>query len=183
MNCSDEQNLVAYADGELDAAERGAVERHLATCAACSAYVADMRGITSLGRASVARLGVPPRAPMRLENRVASRRFIISTLAATAAAAAVVLLATMISVRLLSRPNDGVVVGVKPTTTVATTTTTSPANALPVSARPSSNDELFERWAAGVRQSPVRLVPMEAVANYRPPVERPVTAADLNPRG
>src|SRR5687767_9345740 len=37
------ETLSAYVDGELDAASRAQVERHLRTCGACSAIVADYR--------------------------------------------------------------------------------------------------------------------------------------------
>lgn len=182
MNCFDEQDLVAYADGELDAQARAAVERHLAACAACSAYVADMRGLTSKARASFARLPAAERPVARPAMglvRPAWPRVVVATLAAAAA----VLLAALLAARLMSEPKDRRVVQIGPTTTTNTVASTTQSSVSPTPA--ASNDELFAQWAAAARrrQSPVRLVPMDEVASFRPPVDRPVTANDLNPRG
>jgi anti-sigma factor RsiW len=178
MNCPDEQDLVAYADGELDADDRAAIERHLPMCSACSAYVADMRGLTSLGRASLARLPAAPRPAMRLV-RPAWPRVVFGGLAAAAA----VLVAALVAGRLMSEPKDRQIVQVGPTTS-ETTSTQSTQRVRDAATPVVSNDELFREWAAAARRrAPVRLVPMDEVASFRPPVDRPVTADDLNPRG
>ncbi len=39
--------LSEYLDGELDAADRAALERHLASCAECAATLADLRGVVA----------------------------------------------------------------------------------------------------------------------------------------
>ena len=53
--CEDKQTLIAYLYGELDQSERKVVDRHLATCAACSAEVTALGDVRSeLG------LWVPP---------------------------------------------------------------------------------------------------------------------------
>ncbi len=43
--CGDKSSLIAYLYGECDAAERASVERHLATCADCSAELDGLRGV------------------------------------------------------------------------------------------------------------------------------------------
>jgi anti-sigma factor RsiW len=49
--------LSEYLDGELAAAERDALEAHLAECARCAAVLADLRGLVSAART------LPDRAP------------------------------------------------------------------------------------------------------------------------
>jgi anti-sigma factor RsiW len=57
MSCSWNSQLSAYHDGELDASHRSDVEQHVATCAECSAYLAELRGLSGLFAAEpVARL-------------------------------------------------------------------------------------------------------------------------------
>jgi anti-sigma factor RsiW len=182
MNCPDEQDLVAYADGELDAAARDPIEQHLATCAACSAFVVETQGLTSLGRASIARLPGSLAGPAMRGVRPAWPRVVFASLAAAAA----VLIAALVAGRLVSGPTDRRVVQVGPTTLAATRTTQSAAQPVALPAPVVSNDELFAEWAAAARRrqaTPVRLVPMDEVASFRPPDNRPVTADDLNPRG
>ena len=45
--CRFQLRLDAYHDGELDAAERGRVEAHLATCATCAAELAEIRALSA----------------------------------------------------------------------------------------------------------------------------------------
>jgi len=44
--CPDQPRIDAYHDGELDADERSAVERHVATCPACAAELTWLRGVS-----------------------------------------------------------------------------------------------------------------------------------------
>jgi anti-sigma factor RsiW len=46
--------LMAYDDGELDAAERAAFDAHLAECPDCEAYLASYRATVALGRKAFA---------------------------------------------------------------------------------------------------------------------------------
>lgn len=57
-----------YLDGELDAAERGAFERHVADCDACRAALAEARTLSAAMRADIAR----ERAPARLAARLSA---------------------------------------------------------------------------------------------------------------
>lgn len=54
MQHVDEALLVAYADDALSAAERGAIESHLATCAACRARVDEERALSAQSAAILA---------------------------------------------------------------------------------------------------------------------------------
>jgi anti-sigma factor RsiW len=48
MNCREmEANLISYTDGRATDVERAAVERHIESCAACRARVAEFRGVWS----------------------------------------------------------------------------------------------------------------------------------------
>jgi len=60
FTCEDKDTLVGYLYGEIDVADRRAVERHLATCAACAAEVAalgDVRAELGAWAAPDAELG------------------------------------------------------------------------------------------------------------------------------
>ncbi len=50
--CPTNEQLHSYADGELDAAGRVAVERHLANCAACESQLRAIEDLSRLFRAS-----------------------------------------------------------------------------------------------------------------------------------
>src|SRR5262249_29370782 len=58
-----QERLSAYLDGELEAAERAALERHLPTCARCQEALAELRAMRGLLRALPAR--ALPRAFLR----------------------------------------------------------------------------------------------------------------------
>ena len=47
MNCELSSMLSAYVDGELDPGSRGRLERHLATCDACRAELADYAALSA----------------------------------------------------------------------------------------------------------------------------------------
>ena len=53
--------LSEYLDGELDAADRAELERHLSTCAACTATLAELRDVVARARRLPAR---PPAADL-----------------------------------------------------------------------------------------------------------------------
>jgi anti-sigma factor RsiW len=64
------QLLTDYLDGALTAADRARVEDHLAGCAACTAFLAQLR-VTGRVVAGLAALEVP--APLRTELLAAFR--------------------------------------------------------------------------------------------------------------
>src|SRR5262245_65434182 len=67
MTCHDaREQLSALIDDALGAAERGAVEEHLATCAECRRELERLRGTVALLRAAVE----PARAPTGFVDRV-----------------------------------------------------------------------------------------------------------------
>ena len=45
MRCQDKERLVAYLYEDGDAAERAAIEAHLAECAACASELQDLQGV------------------------------------------------------------------------------------------------------------------------------------------
>lgn len=72
MNCKEmEAKLISYTDGRATDAERAAVERHIATCAACRARVAEFRGVWSALDQAPA-LEPSPSFDARLRQRIAA---------------------------------------------------------------------------------------------------------------
>jgi hypothetical protein len=69
LTCADvEARAADYLEGDLDAATRADVERHLAVCSDCAALVADLRAIAARARS------LPPVAPTRdLWDGIAAR--------------------------------------------------------------------------------------------------------------
>ena len=59
-------DLAAYALGALEPAEAGELDAHLASCAECRAYLADIRPVVDLLAASVPQLPPPPGLRERL---------------------------------------------------------------------------------------------------------------------
>jgi len=72
MNCKEmEAKLVSYTDGRATEAERTAVERHIESCAACRARVAEFRSVWSvLNDAPVPQSS--PSFDARLRQRIAA---------------------------------------------------------------------------------------------------------------
>jgi anti-sigma factor RsiW len=73
MECEKLAPLVApFLDGELGAAERGAVEMHLAGCAACAAAVAREKNLIAALRQGLTRHVAPPALRGRISAAVAA---------------------------------------------------------------------------------------------------------------
>ncbi|MEZ4414072.1 MAG: zf-HC2 domain-containing protein [Gemmatimonadales bacterium] len=79
MSHPDEGTIQMLLDGELDAIERGRVERHIAECASCAANLAEARAFLEEADRLVEVLAVPPRAAQPRASR--SRRTLVRTLA------------------------------------------------------------------------------------------------------
>jgi len=79
MSHPDEGTIQMLLDGELDAAERTRVERHVAECAACAARVSEARAFLQEADRLVEVLAVPERAAPPRASR--SRRTLVRTLA------------------------------------------------------------------------------------------------------
>jgi len=79
MSHPDEGTIQMLLDGELDAAERTRVERHVAECAACAARVAEARELLQEAERLVEVLAVPERAVPPRASR--NRRTLVRTLA------------------------------------------------------------------------------------------------------
>lgn len=72
MNCKEmEAKLISYTDGRATEAERGTVERHIESCAACRARVAEFRGVWSALDEAPA-LEPSPSFDARLRQRIAA---------------------------------------------------------------------------------------------------------------
>lgn len=92
-----------YLDGELDAAERTAFERHVADCDACRAALAEARTLSAALRADIARERAPARLAARLsaaldegQGGVTARRWYMRAPALAAASLALLLLGAAI---------------------------------------------------------------------------------------
>jgi|SRR6185312_1266115 len=70
MNCAEFESILAdYIDGTLGSAESAALERHASSCAACGAFMADVRGAVSfLKRADD--VALPPALVTRIAYQV-----------------------------------------------------------------------------------------------------------------
>lgn len=79
MSHPDEGTIQMLLDGELDAAERTRVERHVTECAACAARVAEARAFLEEADRLVEVLAVPQRTAHPRVSR--SRRTLVRTLA------------------------------------------------------------------------------------------------------
>jgi hypothetical protein len=72
MTCDRIQELVdAWVDGDIDAAQRDALDAHAATCEACAALMADLRRVRQTA-STLDRLTPPPRVWTRLEQQLAA---------------------------------------------------------------------------------------------------------------
>jgi hypothetical protein len=100
------EQLSAYLDGELAAAERAAVEAHLRTCGVCTRAVAEMRAIDQASRdlPVEAPVGYFEALPGRVRSRLQQRRTAAPRRALWAVAAAAVLAAVVSPFVLLQRP-------------------------------------------------------------------------------
>ena len=94
MSCSWNSQLSVYHDGELDASQRSSVEHHVATCAQCSAYLAELRGMSDLFAAEpVARLSQISVHRLHRRLQVVTEQGIIRLARTLSAVAACVVLA------------------------------------------------------------------------------------------
>jgi anti-sigma factor RsiW len=91
------EQLSAYLDGELPAAERATVEAHLLTCATCTRAVAEMRAIDAASRRLPVDVpeGYFEALPGRVRGRLQPRRAVPPRRALWAVAAAAVLAAVV----------------------------------------------------------------------------------------
>jgi hypothetical protein len=91
------EQLSAYLDGELPAAERAAVEAHLRTCGACTRAVAEMRAIDAASRSLPVEVpeGYFEALPGRVRGRLQRQRMVTPRRALWAVAAAAVLAAVV----------------------------------------------------------------------------------------
>jgi hypothetical protein len=120
MTCPDwEAQLNEYVDGALAAAERAALEHHLAGCAGCRAAVAELRALVAGARAlpKVVKperelwAGIETRIVRRATGSVQRSWWRERAFWRGAAAAAAVLLTAFGLYRLTARPPDGPVGG------------------------------------------------------------------------
>jgi anti-sigma factor (TIGR02949 family) len=107
MNCAEAETVLpAYSDGEITEVDRGQIERHLATCAACASHTRLQARFKAAVRAHLPRPPVPQELRVRLravlgEREIAPRRWFWAThpRLVPAAVAAVLLVAITGTVR------------------------------------------------------------------------------------
>jgi putative zinc finger protein len=102
------EQLSAYLDGELDAAERRAIESHLSGCAACSTTLQALRATTADLRALPAAEPTPQQSwVLRATLRRARRPWLARYARVVAAAAGVALIGSAIAFATLSGGKHG----------------------------------------------------------------------------
>ncbi|HUG52169.1 MAG TPA: zf-HC2 domain-containing protein, partial [Vicinamibacteria bacterium] len=98
------ERLSAFLDGELDASERGEVERHLRECPACARHLEELSAVDALAREAAVEAppgyfeALPGKVRTRLRGR--GRRAPLALWPALAAAAAIVLAAVLVPITL-----------------------------------------------------------------------------------
>jgi anti-sigma factor RsiW len=115
MNCKDiEHTLISFLDGRATEAERTAVERHIAACAACRARVAEFRGVWGVLDEAPA-LEPSPSFDARLRQRIAAEPpapggwfgWLVPSPRLALATAALALLTTWIAMKPADTPTAG----------------------------------------------------------------------------
>ncbi len=162
MSCPDPQNLSAFVDGELEAAQALEVERHVAACASCRQFVQEMQWLNDCGRAALRAIHV---GDASTSNIVWSRPLWLKWARpmSLAAAAAVVLILSIWTWFALSHSS-------RDQTPAAPHQIASVRATIPDAAGHSeeSKDAAFAQWAAPYRKLQIPLVPMEVAVNYNP---------------
>ena len=109
MNCKELQDLLSpYLDGELDAAQRGAVEQHLGDCPDCKRELANLRTMHAALQAPVLRYQASDTLQQRLKIKLrdADAREQRPVWPRWAAVAATVVIAAALTWNYLPRGND-----------------------------------------------------------------------------
>jgi hypothetical protein len=168
MSCPDHQTLIAFLDQEIAPAESTALERHLAHCLECDAFVKELQALQRTCESSLKNL--PSATLQELDFLKPRRRFLgwqIPLKAAAALMACLCVLGLLLAHRLQRSPGDF-------SQPSLSRTEVSPPEA--ADASPARGDAAFERWAAPYRRLRVPLVPLEQLARYQPPLIPPLSA-------
>ena len=166
MTCPDHETLSAFADGEVEAARAAETEQHLATCASCRQFVAEMRELDAWGRSSLRAIKAPPRRPAP-EVLTAPGPFWLRLLRPAPLATAAVMVAGL-SLALWLAVQRGQRPGTRP---APVRVAEKPLiERQPIAAL---DEEAFARWAAPYLQLHIPLVSVEEAAHYNPPPIRP----------
>jgi hypothetical protein len=163
MPCPDEENLIAFADGELDASQAVQVEDHLGSCAACRQVVTELRNLNDLGKSAIQSINVPAASNPKIIPLPPPE----SRLRPLALAAAAVIVTGLLAAFWLTQRT--------PRTTgnpIANTSPSTPSKITAQSALPSYN-ESFARWTEPFRKLDIPAVTPEEAILYDPPVIRP----------
>jgi anti-sigma factor RsiW len=163
MPCPDQENLIAFADGELDASKAVHIEGHLGSCAACRQVVAEFRNLNALGKSAILSINVPA----AFSPKVIPLPPPVSRLRPLALAAAAIIVTGLLTAFWLTHRT--------PRATGNPVAISSPSTAPKITAQsalPSDNDS-FERWAENYRRQRVPLVTAEEAGSYNPPAIRP----------
>ena len=170
MQHPDEGTIHAWLDGQLPAEEAAQLEAHVATCADCSARVADARGLVAASSRIVSALDHTPGGVIPIQSKRARRLWI--TPAITAIAATVVLAAGTLLVQKREAPKTEAV-NVSPLTAAVADTVASTAQA------PSVQTKAMNRQPPRVAGADARLSHTDVGPQPRPRAmeERKLAAA------
>ncbi|PYL01113.1 MAG: hypothetical protein DME19_02645 [Verrucomicrobia bacterium] len=185
MSCFDPESLTAFADGEIDASAVAAIERHLHDCASCRQFVDEMRRLDACGRSALRTIHVMPHGRSVVIPEAATRPRVLRPVALAAAALIFVIVSGafwFVAFRHREpRPAAAPIQAAKSpgsTDRLNTAQDKQPASGDDFRA---SSDETFERWAEPYRRLRIPLVPLEEVANHKPPEILPTLPATTKP--
>ena len=164
MLCPDQLSLSAFSDGGFEAARAAEIADHVATCAACRAFVDELHQLEAWGRSSLRAIKVTAEPALPVVPLIPPRLRLVRPVALAAAA---VFVAGVLVVLWLGAHTRQATRAVPVPGRVAEMAATEDRRGS------ASDDETFARWAAPYRQLHIPLVPIEEAARYSPPQIRP----------
>src|SRR4051812_2046514 len=135
MQHLDEGTIHAWLDGELPPDEAARVEAHAASCAACSALVAEARGFVAASSRIVSALDVVPANVVPAFGKKPARRWMTTKVTTAIAATLVIAAGTMVTLRgHVETPTPAPAVVSNKTVLLSPTPDSAQASALPAQA-------------------------------------------------
>src|SRR4051812_13273467 len=134
MQHLDEGTIHAWLDGELPPDEAARVEAHAASCAACSALVAEARGFVAASSRIVSALDVVPANVVPAFGKKPARRWMTTKVTTAIAATLVIAAGTMVTLRGHVEPTPASAVVSNKTVLLSPKPDSAKASALPAQA-------------------------------------------------